>query len=60
LAILKSSGKWLAWALLGRDYQTYAKVLDGHRRDAVKRLEEYRQSKIAGRTASADRNIHVK
>jgi hypothetical protein len=27
--------------------QTYAKVLDGYRRDAIKKLEQNRQSKIA-------------
>ena len=33
--------------------QTYAKVLDEYRRDAVKKLEEYRQSKVtAGRSSS--------
>lgn len=33
--------------------QTYAKVLDEYRRDAVKKLEEYRQSKVVEQTATS-------
>jgi site-specific recombinase XerD len=32
-------------------FQTYAKVLDEYRRDAVKKLEEYQQSKVVDETS---------
>jgi hypothetical protein len=39
--------------------QTYAKVLDEYRRDAIKKLEEYRQLKIADIPSSEVTNSHV-
>jgi integrase len=39
--------------------QTYAKVVDEYRRDAVRKLEEYRQSKVVDQTATADTNTHI-
>jgi integrase len=39
--------------------QTYAKVLDEFWRDAVKKLEEYRQSKVVTVTTSTDTNAPV-
>jgi hypothetical protein len=39
--------------------QTYAKVLDEFRRDAVKKLDEYRRSKIADVPPSEVTNSHV-
>jgi hypothetical protein len=39
--------------------QTYAKVLDEFRRDAVKKLEEYRQSKVVEETVAVDKNAPV-
>jgi site-specific recombinase XerD len=34
--------------------QTYTKVLDETRRDAVKKLDAYRQSKVVAETATSD------
>jgi hypothetical protein len=34
--------------------QTYAKVVDEYRRDAVKKLDEYRQSRVMHETTSDD------
>ena len=39
--------------------QTYAKVLDEFRRDAVKKLDEYRRSKVVDANAPADTNAPV-
>jgi len=39
--------------------QTYAKVVDEYRRDAVKKLEVYRQSKLTDEIAPAVRNAHI-
>jgi len=39
--------------------QTYAKALDEARRNAVKKLEEYRQSKVVDETAGANANPQV-
>ena len=39
--------------------QTYAKVLDEFRRDAVKKLEEYRQSKVKDATATVTETARV-
>ena len=39
--------------------QTYAKVLDEYRRDAVKKLEQYRQSKITTETAASVKTAQV-
>ena len=38
---------------------TYAKVLDEHQRDAIKKLEEYRQSKVTEATTVVDVNVRV-
>jgi integrase len=39
--------------------QTYAKVLDEFRRDAIKKLEAYRQSKVAVETAPASTDARI-
>jgi hypothetical protein len=39
--------------------QMYAKVLDENRRDAVKTLEQYRESKVVAETAAADTKAHI-
>jgi hypothetical protein len=39
--------------------QTYAKVLDEYRRDAVKKLEQYRQSKVVDENPPTDTNAPV-
>jgi integrase len=39
--------------------QTYAKVLDEYRRDAVKKLEQYRQSKVVTKAATAPSDARV-
>jgi site-specific recombinase XerD len=39
--------------------QTYAKVVDERRHDAVKKLEQHRQSKIVDETTTADMNTHI-
>lgn len=39
--------------------QTYAKVLDEYRRDAVKKLEQYRESKVAVASAPAGVDTQV-
>lgn len=39
--------------------QTYAKVLDEYRRDAVKKLEEYRQSQVVTETVTAPSDAPV-
>lgn len=39
--------------------QTYAKVLDQYRRDAIKKLEEYRQSKAVTEAVTAPSDTHV-
>ena len=39
--------------------QTYAKVLDEYRRHAVKKLEEYRRSKVVTDAVSADTTAPV-
>jgi integrase len=39
--------------------QTYAKVVDEYRRDAVKKLEEYRQSKVVDESTPADTTTHI-
>jgi hypothetical protein len=39
--------------------QTYAKVLDENRRDAIKNLDEYRQSRAAVEAVPAVTDAHV-
>jgi integrase len=39
--------------------QTYAKVLDEFRRDAIRKLEEYRQSKVAVETTPTTTNARI-
>jgi site-specific recombinase XerD len=39
--------------------QTYAKVVDEQRRDAVKKLEQYRQSQVVDETTPLDMNTHI-
>jgi hypothetical protein len=39
--------------------QTYAKVLDENRRDAITKLEEYRQSKAAAELTPGATGTHV-
>ena len=39
--------------------QTYAKVVDENRRDAVKKLGRYRESKAVGKTATGEANTHI-
>jgi hypothetical protein len=39
--------------------QTYAKVLDEYRRDAITKLEQYRGSKVAFASAPSDSDTQV-
>jgi hypothetical protein len=39
--------------------QAYAKVLDENRRDAIKNLDEYRQSKVAVEAVPAVTDPHI-
>jgi integrase len=39
--------------------QTHAKVVDEYRRDAVRKLEQYRESKVVAETTAPDTNTHI-